>query len=156
WRQWRRHDLSSARMPSPMAKGCIRRAGRGAKGADLSEPHHRRGCPPAPGSPSRHIPPRETPHFFYIWIFLYRIYAVGRQNSGKSTSPTTEPTERPMHRATTLPVSEQTCSPEHCATLFVSLELSRSTWVATTLAPGSTKMSKHTLVGGDGRKLLDL
>jgi transposase len=61
-----------------------------------------------------------------------------------------------MHRATTLPVSEQTCSPEHCATLFVSLELSRSTWVATTLAPGSTKMSKHTLVGGDGRKLLDL
>src|SRR5262249_7563662 len=86
----------------------------------------------------------------------YRSYAVGRQNSGKSTSPTTEPTERPMHRATTLPVSEQTCSPEHCATLFVSLELSRSTWVATTLAPGSTKMSKHTLVGGDGRKLLDL
>ena len=42
------------------------------------------------------------------------------------------------------------------ATLFVSLELSRSTWVATSLAPGSKKMSKHTLVGGDGRKLLDL
>jgi transposase len=40
--------------------------------------------------------------------------------------------------------------------LFVSLELSRSTWVATALAPGSSKMSKHTLVGGDGRKLLDL
>jgi transposase len=40
--------------------------------------------------------------------------------------------------------------------LFVSLELSRSTWVATSLAPGSKKMSKHTLVGGDGRKLLDL
>jgi transposase len=39
---------------------------------------------------------------------------------------------------------------------FVSLELSRSTWVATSLAPGSKKMSKHTLVGGDGRKLLDL
>ncbi len=36
------------------------------------------------------------------------------------------------------------------------LELSRSTWVATSLAPGSKKMSKHTLVGGDGRKLLDL
>ena len=35
-------------------------------------------------------------------------------------------------------------------------ELSRSTWVATSLAPGSKKMSKHTLVGGDGRKLLDL
>ena len=40
--------------------------------------------------------------------------------------------------------------------MFVSLELSRSTWVATALAPGSSKMSKHTLVGGDGRKLLDL
>jgi transposase len=42
-----------------------------------------------------------------------------------------------------------------CATLFVSLELSRSTWVATSLAPGS-KMSKHTLVGGNGHELLDL
>jgi transposase len=44
----------------------------------------------------------------------------------------------------------------YCATLFVSLELSRSTWVATSLALGSRKMSKHTLVGGDARKLLDL
>src|SRR3954454_9046736 len=86
----------------------------------------------------------------------YRSYAVGRQNSGKSTSPTTEPRERPMHHRTTLPVPERTCSREDCATLFVSLELSRSTWVATALAPGSRKMSKHTLVGGDGRKLLDL
>ena len=40
--------------------------------------------------------------------------------------------------------------------MFVSLELSRSTWVATSLALGSRKMSKHTLVGGDARKLLDL
>src|SRR5437763_311456 len=86
----------------------------------------------------------------------YRYYAVGRQNSGKSTSPTTEPRERPMHDPTTLPVSEQTCSREDCATLFVSFELSRSTWVATSLALGSRKMSKHMLVGGDGRKLLDL
>ena len=61
-----------------------------------------------------------------------------------------------MHHATTLPVPEETCSRGDCATLFVSLELSRSTWVGTSLAPGSTKMSKHTLVGGDGRKLLDL
>src|SRR6201998_3566877 len=86
----------------------------------------------------------------------YRSYAVGRQNSGKSTSPTTEPRERPMHHATTLPVPEDTCIRGDCATLFVSLELSRSTWVATSLRPGSRKMSKHTLVGGDGRKLLDL
>src|SRR5690348_4307041 len=61
-----------------------------------------------------------------------------------------------MHHPTTLPVSEQTCSREDCATLFVSLELSRSTWVATSLALGSRKMSKHTLVGGDAHKLLDL
>src|SRR6516165_8556772 len=78
----------------------------------------------------------------------------GRQNSGKSTSRITEPRERPMHQATTLP--ERTCSRGDCATLFVSLELSRSTWVATTLAPGSSKMSKYTLVGGDGHQLLDL
>jgi len=61
-----------------------------------------------------------------------------------------------MQHATTLPVPAPTCSRGDCATLFVSLELSRSTWVATALAPGSDKMSKHTLVGGDGRKLLDL
>src|SRR5215469_882768 len=30
------------------------------------------------------------------------------------------------------------------------------TWVATSLAPASKKMSKHTLVGGNGRDLLDL
>jgi transposase len=61
-----------------------------------------------------------------------------------------------MHHPTTVPVSEQTSSREDRATLFVSLELSRSTWVATSLALGSRKMSKHTLVGGDVRKLLDL
>src|SRR6202047_2423707 len=61
-----------------------------------------------------------------------------------------------MHHATTLAVPERTCSREDRATLFVSLELSRSTWVATSLAPGSKKMSKHALVGGNGRELLDL
>jgi hypothetical protein len=81
-----------------------------------------------------------------------RMTAVGRQNFGKSTSSTTEPRERPMHHATTLPVPQRTCSRGDCATLFVSLELSRSTWVATALAPGSSKMSKHTLVGGNGRE----
>ena len=60
-----------------------------------------------------------------------------------------------MHHATTLPVPEETCIWGDCATLFVSLELSRSTWVATALAPGSRKMSKHTLVGGlDARRAL--
>ena len=59
-----------------------------------------------------------------------------------------------MNQATTIPVPERIGIQGDCATLFVSLELSRSTWVATALAPGSSKMSTHTLVGGDGRKLL--
>src|SRR3984893_13731675 len=61
-----------------------------------------------------------------------------------------------MHDGTNFPVPERTGIPGDCATLFVSLELSRSTWVATSLAPGSKKMSKHTLAGGNGRELLDL
>jgi hypothetical protein len=61
-----------------------------------------------------------------------------------------------MHDGTNLPVLERTGIPGDCATLFVSLELSRSTWVATSLAPGSKKMSKHALAGGNGRELLDL
>ena len=52
-----------------------------------------------------------------------------------------------MHHATTLPVSEQTYNQRDDAILFVSLELSRSTWVATSLALGSKKMSKQMLVG---------
>ena len=54
-----------------------------------------------------------------------------------------------MHHATTIPVPDRTGIAGDCATLFVSLELSRSTWVATSLAPGSRKMSKHMLVGGE-------
>src|ERR1700719_4857867 len=61
-----------------------------------------------------------------------------------------------MHHATTLAVPERTCSREDRATLFVSLELSRSTWVTTALVSGSSEMSKHTLAGGDARKLLAL
>jgi len=40
--------------------------------------------------------------------------------------------------------------------LFVSLELSRATWLVTSLAPGSEKMSKHSVRGGDGASLLEL
>src|SRR6201981_165338 len=85
----------------------------------------------------------------------YRSYAVGGQTLVSRRRPTTEPRERSMRQATTLPAPQRTCSRGDCATLFVSLELSRSTWVATALAPGSSKMSKYTLVGGDGHKLLD-
>ena len=40
--------------------------------------------------------------------------------------------------------------------LFVSLELSRSAWLVTVSTPGSEKLSKYTVAGGDGRALLDL
>jgi transposase len=33
--------------------------------------------------------------------------------------------------------------------IFISLELSKSTWLITSLTPGSEKMSRHTVVGGD-------
>jgi len=61
-----------------------------------------------------------------------------------------------MHHITNIPGPAQTGTGADCAILFVSLELSRSTWVATSLAPASKKMSKHTRAGGDGRDLLDL
>ena len=38
--------------------------------------------------------------------------------------------------------------------IFVSLELSHSTWVITSLAPGSEKMSKHAVRSGDIAALL--
>jgi transposase len=33
--------------------------------------------------------------------------------------------------------------------IFISLELSKSTWLITALAPGSEKMSRHSVAGGD-------
>jgi transposase len=36
------------------------------------------------------------------------------------------------------------------------LELSRSTWLVTSLTPGSEKLSKHVIAGGDGSALLEL
>src|SRR3954452_18075465 len=42
------------------------------------------------------------------------------------------------------------------AAIFVSLELSRSTWLITSLSPGSgERMSKHSVRGGDVAGLLD-
>jgi transposase len=40
--------------------------------------------------------------------------------------------------------------------LCVSLELSRKTWLVTSLAPGSEKMSRHKIEGGDDAALLTL
>ena len=39
-------------------------------------------------------------------------------------------------------------------TLFVSLELSRARWLVTSLAPGSSKISRHSVVGGDAKDLI--
>src|SRR5437763_7495372 len=42
------------------------------------------------------------------------------------------------------------------ATLYASLELSRSVWLVTSVAPGGGKMSKHSVAAGDGAALLAL
>src|SRR3712207_8022919 len=48
---------------------------------------------------------------------------------------------------------EQTAVRTHLGAVFVSLELSRATWLITCLLPGSgEKMSKHLVRGGEDRK----
>jgi transposase len=44
----------------------------------------------------------------------------------------------------------------HVSTLYASLELSQSTWLVTSLSPGSTTMSKHSISAGEGAGLLGL
>ncbi len=54
------------------------------------------------------------------------------------------------------PRPEQAAIHVNLAAIFVSLELSRSTWLITSLSPGSgEKMSKHSVRGGDAAGLLD-
>jgi len=43
----------------------------------------------------------------------------------------------------------QTTTSVDLGAIFVSLELSKSTWLVTALSPGSEKMSRHTVTGGD-------
>lgn len=43
----------------------------------------------------------------------------------------------------------QTDTPIDLGAIFVSLELSKSKWLVTALSPGSEKMSRHTVTGGD-------
>jgi hypothetical protein len=47
------------------------------------------------------------------------------------------------------------CQGDH-STLYVPLELSRSSWLVTSLSPNSDKMSKHSIAAGDAPKLLAL
>jgi transposase len=48
------------------------------------------------------------------------------------------------------------CASVEAANLFVSLELSRARWLVTSLSPGSNKISRHSVVGGDSKDLLRL
>jgi transposase len=61
-----------------------------------------------------------------------------------------------MHPNRERQTQRQTDGWNHPAVLFVSLELSRSTWLVTSLSPGSEKMSRHATAGGDGPALLAL
>ena len=49
---------------------------------------------------------------------------------------------------------EQTAIRTDLGAIFVSLELSRATWLITSLSPGREKMSKHQVRGGDTAGLL--
>jgi transposase len=51
-------------------------------------------------------------------------------------------------------INESGAASNTAATLFVSLELSQSTWLITSLAPGSAAMSKHSVAAGDGAELV--
>ena len=62
-----------------------------------------------------------------------------------------------MSPVSSSPVPAWSGSQSHeAALLYASLELSRSTWLVTSLSPGGEKMSKHTTPGGDGPPLLGL
>jgi len=55
------------------------------------------------------------------------------------------------------PSDEPTAIRTHIAAIFVSLELSRSTWLVTSLSPGKgEKMSRHSVTAGDTAGLLAL
>jgi transposase len=64
--------------------------------------------------------------------------------------------EEPMSPITHHIAARQTAIQHPDLTLYASLELSRATWLVTSLAPGSDRMSKHSTAGGDGGALLGL
>jgi transposase len=69
-----------------------------------------------------------------------------------------------LSRRHAMPSTSDLCIEQHTttatradhATLVVSIELSDKKWLVTALSPGSDKMSKHTVTGGDGNALLAL
>ena len=54
------------------------------------------------------------------------------------------------------PMKELAEVEHNVATLFASLELSQTSWLVTSLSPGSVTMSKHSISAGDGAALLGL
>jgi transposase len=68
---------------------------------------------------------------------------------------------KPLNLETTMlhnhPSDEPTAIRSHIAAIFASLELSRSTWLVTSLSPGKgEKMSRHSIAAGDIAGLLAL
>src|SRR6202049_362660 len=68
---------------------------------------------------------------------------------------------KPLNLETTMlldhPSDEPTAIRTHIGAIFVSLELSRSTWLVTSLSPGKgEKMSKHGVTAGDVAGLMKL
>src|SRR5690349_12007160 len=61
-----------------------------------------------------------------------------------------------MHPTDPCPEQDPPHDRRQQAALYASLELSRSTWLVTSLAPGDRKMSKHSAAAGDGAALLAL
>lgn len=59
-----------------------------------------------------------------------------------------------MSCSTDHPDRSESAARTHDVTVFVSLELSRRSWLVTSLLPGSAKLSKHVLAAGDGNGLL--
>src|SRR5229473_4062477 len=69
--------------------------------------------------------------------------------------------QKPLNLETTMlldhPSDEPTAIRTHIGAIFVSLELSRSTWLVTSLLPGKgEKMSKYSITAGDMAELLTL
>src|SRR5689334_16746658 len=61
-----------------------------------------------------------------------------------------------MHPTSPCPEQDPPHDRHHQATLYASVELSRSTWLVTSLAPGGGRMSRHSVAAGDGAALLAL
>ncbi|MER8621965.1 IS110 family transposase, partial [Mesorhizobium sp. M1409] len=59
-----------------------------------------------------------------------------------------------MHLSTADQAELQAAVRVDLGAIFVSLELSRSTWLVTSIVPGCEKMSRHMVAGGDSAGLL--